>query len=179
MIELIDKDSNKKVMAMMFGKLCYRGDCYAIYCIRRGKEEANLFVSRMVSNSEGFALDHDFVNGEKEVMEGIIQKLLNKVPILDLEQDGFSLTSDIKLEGIQFFSVKICYVTTVPKILVKDCMLFYGLVTNEHFDTPLVQVADEKGYFNKGFVSNIGVILFGIFVLVACLVGVFSFLFGK
>ena len=179
MIEILDRNTGNKMMAMLFGKILYQEEAYVVYCVRRGQEDANLFVSRLVKNSESYAMDHHFVNGEKEVLEGIVQKLLNKLPILELEQDGFSLSSEITLTEGQFFDIQKCYVTTVPKKLIKDCMIYYGLVTKNLFDSPVVEVQDEKGYFNKGFINNIVVILFGIAVVIFCLVAIVDVILKK
>lgn len=179
MIEVLDRTTGSKLMAMLFCKILYQEESYVIYCVRRGEDEANLFVSRLIKNSEGYSLDNHFVNGEKEVLEGIVKRLLNKDSILDLEQDGFFISSEISLTEGQFFDIKKCYVTTVSKGLIKECMIFYGLVTKSLFDSPIVEVQDEKGYFNKGFVSNIIVIIFGIVVVIFCLVTVVGILFHK
>jgi len=178
MVEVIEKNTGTKMMAVMFGKLMYQEESYAIYCIRRGKEDANIFVSRLLKTSEGLALDDDFVNGEKEVIEGIIKKLLSKISLLELEQDGFSLSKEIDLsEGLSFDSKK-CYVTTVPRNLIKECMIEYQLVTESIFEVPLVEVQEEK-LLNKGFISNVILIVFGIVVIIFCLVVVGGVLFGS
>ena len=78
MIEVIDRDTNQKMIAMILCSICYRGDCYLIYCIRREKDDANLFVSKLVQNSQGYVMDSNFLNGEKEVLDNIVQRLLNR-----------------------------------------------------------------------------------------------------
>ena len=177
MVEVIDRDTQNKMMAMMFCKIGYQDESYAVYCIRREKEDANVFISRLVKNSEGYVLDDDFVNGEKEVIEGIIKKLFSKIPVLELEQDGFSLSSELVLSEGLTFDIKKCYVTTVSKKLIKDCMINYNLVTKNLFDSPLVEVQDEKKYFSKGFVSNILLIIFGITVLLFSIITIIGVIF--
>ena len=78
MIEIIDRATMQKMMAMIVCGLCYQGDCYLIYCIRRNNEEANVFVSKLIKGSMGYVIDTDFSNGEKEVLDGTINRILNK-----------------------------------------------------------------------------------------------------
>lgn len=178
MIEVIDKDSNQKMMAMILCGICYQDDCYLVYCIRREKEDANLFVSRLIQNSQGYVMDFSFENGEKEVLDRLVQRLLNKESKKNLEEAGFSIMKDISLNGICYFDIQKCYVSTVPKSLIKDCLIYYGLVSEKLFDQPVVEVVEDKRKFNEGLVGNIAFILFGIFLIIFCILVIYEVLSG-
>lgn len=176
MIELID-DSNRKIMVMPFCTVSYSEYKYFIYCTRRVNDEINIFFSKIIKTSEGDALSNEFVNGEKEIIEKVIKKMLSNEDISKLEKDDFKINNDITLEGIQRFDFNICYITTIPLKKVKECMIFYNLVKKDYFSTPTIEVLDES-YFNKGFISNIGLIILGIVVLIICIIGIFIFIRG-
>lgn len=166
MIEVIDKETNQKMMAMIVCGICYKKDCYIIYCIRREKEEANLFVSKLIQSSQGYVMDNNFSNGEKNVLDDMIRRLLNMESKENLEEDGITLLKDVVLTNDHFFDIEKCYVSTVPRNLIKDCLIYYQLITEEMLEPPLVEVIEDKRIFHEGFVSNIALIVFGIVVLV-------------
>lgn len=178
MIEVIDQETNQKMMAMIFGGIQYQNDRYVVYCIRRDKMDANVFVSKLVQNSQGDVMDTNFDNGEIKVLEGIIQKILSKRSKKEIEKDGFSFFTDFSWDGVNYFDINKCYITTVPRNLIKECMIYYGLVREEIFDQPVIEVVSPKK-FNKGFISNVILILFGIAVLIFSMVIVIGFLFDK
>lgn len=178
MIEVIDKESNQKMMALILCGICYRGDCYLIYCIRRDKEEANLFVSKLIRNSQGYVMDFNFENGEKQVLDVLIQRLLNKEKMDVLENDGFTIMKDVHLDGIQYFAINTCYVSTVSRSVIKDCLIYYELVSEKMFDQPVVEVVEDKRKFNEGFVSNIALIVFGVVLVVFSIWVIYGVLFG-
>lgn len=162
MVEIIDIDTGTKMIAMIFGSVKYDKEKYVIYCVRREKDDANVFVSKLVQNSQGYAIDHEFRNGEKEVIEGIIQRILSKVSKDSLEKDDIQLFSDFDLIGVNYFDIKKCYVSTVSIDFIKECMIHYGLVSERVLDRPVIEVKDEKKKFNEGFVSSLLLILLGI-----------------
>lgn len=168
MIELIDKSSNKKMMVMVMCGIKYQDDNYLLYCIRREKEDANIFISKLVINSEGYTINNDFDNGEKEAMEDVVKKIINMTTIDMLNNQGFEVIKDIKLDGINYFDVKKCYVSTVSRNLIKSIMDNYGLISDSIKYSPIVEVKDDKK-FNQGFISNIALIVFGIFLLMFCI----------
>lgn len=178
MIEVIDKDSNQKMMALVLCGICYSGDCYLIYSIRREKDDANLFVSKLVQSSQGYVMDFNFENGEKQVLDTFIQRLLNKEKRDVLESEGFSIMKDIQIEGIQYFNIDICYVSTVLRVTIKDCLIYYGLVSEKLFDQPVVEVIEDKRKFNAGFVSNVALIIFGIGLVIFSIWVIYGVLFG-
>ena len=178
MIEVIDRDTNQKMIAMIFCSICYRGDCYLIYCIRREKDDANLFVSKLVQNSQGYVMDSNFLNGEKEVLDNIVQRLLNRDSIEVLEKDGFSIQRDVTLDGVCYFDIERCYVSTVSKTLIKECLIYYHLISEKLFDQPVIEVASDKRKFNEGFISNIALIIFGIILVLFCIWVIYGVLFG-
>ena len=65
MVEIIDDNTNRKMMAMILCDICYKDDYYVIYAIQREKDEANIFVSKLVKNSNGYVFDYNFSNDEK------------------------------------------------------------------------------------------------------------------
>ena len=78
MVEIIDKNTMNKVMAMIMGGFSYNDDNYIIYCVRREKDDANIFVSKLLKNSQGYVIDYNFDNGEKSVLDKVVQRLLSK-----------------------------------------------------------------------------------------------------
>ena len=168
MIEVIDKDSDVKMMALLLCGILY-GECmYVIFAIRRDKIDANLFVSKLVKNSNGYVIDTDFQNGEKEVMDSVVKRLLNHDAKEKFEEDGFSILDDISLEGTQYYDINSCYVSSVPLIRIKEMMKYYSFIRENLFEQPILDVKEDKRIFNEGFFSNILLILFGILVIVFC-----------
>ena len=55
---------------------------------------------------------------------------------------------------------------TVPKGLIKDCLIHYGLSDDGIFNSPVVSVVEDKKSFNAGFVENVFLVIFGILVLI-------------
>lgn len=168
MIEVIDKDSDVKMMALLLCGILY-GECrYVIFAIRRDKIDANLFVSKLVKNSNGYVIDTDFQNGEKEVMDSVVQRLLNHESREKIKENGFLILDDISLEGTQYYDVEKCYVSSVPLICIKELMKYYSFIRESLFEQPILDVQEDKRIFNEGFFSNIILILFGIIVIIFC-----------
>ena len=178
MIEIIDKETNQKMMATIICGICYQGDCYIIYTVRREQEEANVFVSKLIRNSQGYAMDFEFANGEKEVLDNIVQKFLNRESKEVLESDGFSILENVELNDKKYFDIKKCYVSTVSRDLIKNFLIYYGLINRKMFEQPVVEVLDDKRKFNEGFVSNIALILFGVFIIGFSIYVIWGVLFG-
>lgn len=175
MVELIEVGENIKVMAMLLFGIERKGGKYAVYAVRRDEENVNIFLSKILKNSEGLILGHDFENGEKEAIEGVVQRLFSKVELSALVVDGFSLVKDIQLDGVISFAAERCYVTTVSKDFLKDFLLHYGLVTKRMLDRPVVEVVKSKKFFNEGFASSLGLIVFGILIVVVALMAIIQF----
>ena len=178
MIEIIDQDTNQKLMAIILCCICYNDDCYIIYAVQRSKEEANVFVSKLIKNSQAYVMNHSFENGEKEVLERIVQRFLNREKREELMADGFSILDDIKLDELNYFDIKKCYVSTVSKALIKDCLIHYGLVNEKLFDQPVVEVVEDKRKLSEGFASNILLIVFGLIILGFSIFVISGVLFG-
>lgn len=172
MVEIIDVNSKLKLMAMIVLSVDYNGSKYIVYCVDRGEGKANIFVSKLVINSEGLVFNHEFENGEKEVLDSLIKKIINKE---DIEKDGFKFNNSYKLGDINYFDMDKCYVSTIDKKVIKDIMIYYKLVTEKTFERPVVEVIEDKGWFNLGFVANMFFILFGIAVILFCIVMVVRF----
>ncbi|MBQ8681896.1 MAG: hypothetical protein IJ509_03190 [Bacilli bacterium] len=178
MVELVDRNSNHKMMAMIIGGLQYQDSSYLIYSIRRDQEMANIFVSKMLKGSLGYVIENDFDNGEREVLDGIIKRLLNKDSKEELEDDGFRFIKNVDLDSNLFFDIDKCYVSTVNRSLIKDCLIYYGLVSERMFNQPIVEVKDDKRLFNEGFASSIVLIIFGAVVLIFSCVVILGVIFG-
>lgn len=176
MVEVIDSDTGAKMMAMIFAGVQYDGEKYVVYCVRREKEDANVFVSRLVRNSQGYAMDHEFRNGEKEVMEGILQRILNKESKDCLAKDGIQLFLDFELSGILYYDINLCYVSTVQVSFLKECMIYYELVDKRVLERPVVEVKEDHHFFNEGFVGNLFLIFFGICLIGFCIFVVYGVL---
>ena len=76
------------------------------------------------------------------------------------------------------FDMDKCYVATVDRKLIKDCLIYYGLVNEKMFNQPVVEVVEDKRKFNVGFASSFILIGFGIFVLIFAGIVIYSVLFG-
>ena len=163
--------NNRKKMAMVMCEVTYDNDRYIVYCIYRGKMEVNIFVSKLVISSDGYTFNNRFKNGEKEVIDSVIKRIINKE---DISSDGFSISNNVKLSDINRFDLEECYVATINKRVIKDVMVYYNLVNEKTFDKPVVDVIDDNKVFNEGFVGNIFLIIFGIVVIIFCVVVVWG-----
>jgi len=174
MIEIIDSNSQKKMLAMVIADIEYMDDRYIIYAIDRGNGEANIFVSKLVVMSEGYTFSSDFANGEKVLLDKIIKKVINKE---DIEKDGFVISNKVSLSEVNYFDIDKCYVATVTKKIIKDIMIFYKLVTDKTLEGPVVEIVEDKRVFNEGFVVNIFLVVLGFIVIILSIVvvvGVFK-----
>ena len=173
MIEIIDSSSQNKMLAMVIANVKYMDDNYVIYGVDRGNGVANIFVSKLVVMSEGYTFNHEFENGDKELLDRLVKRIINKD---NIENDGFVISNDIVLGELNYFDVNKCYVATVSKKMIKDVMIFYKLVTEKTLEKPVAKVIEDKRIFNEGFAGNIFLILLGVVVIVFSIivvVGVF------
>ena len=176
MKELIDINSHVKFMAMICGGFRYQDFEYLFYGIRRENDEVNLFVSKLSHTSDGYVIRSDFENGEKEILDKYIQRMISREPVVYFENDGVSFIKNIELVGVNYFDVSLCYVSTVPRVVLKELLIFYDLVNEDMLGGPVVEVYDDKRKFNEGFAYNILLIIFGIFALCFCVWMVLSFI---
>ena len=175
MKEVIDVKNNVKMVAMLLCGVRYDGHEYLLYSIKRNNHEANIFVSKLIQTSDGYRIQHDFDNGEKEVLDRLVQRIISRDSIDALGNDGYSFVRNVELTGVSCFDINVCYVATVPIKLVKECLNEYGLVSEKSLENPVADVLEEHKPFSRGFVSNIFFIAFGIFILIfsiSILVGV-------
>lgn len=171
MVEVIDRKTKHKMIMMIMCGITYQSDSYLVYSIRRDKISANVFVSKLVKGSLGYLTVDDFSNGEKEVLDSVVNRILNKNSIEELECDGFSIIKDIEMDSNISFDIDNCYVSTVSRDLIKECLIYYNLVSESMFNRPVVEVVEEKSKFNEGFASSIVLIVFGIvIILFSCFV---------
>lgn len=173
MIEIIDTSSKCKMMAMVMANIKYDKTNYIVYCIDRGKGDANIFVSKLVVTSDGYTFNSKFKNGEKELLDGIVKKIINKE---NLEKSGFVISNDIELSDINYFDIDKCYVSTIAKKHIKNIMIFYKLITKKTLERPVVEIVDDERFFSEGFLGNIFLILFGVGVIIFCISVVISVL---
>ena len=179
MKELIDITDNMKMVAFVLGGISYLNQKYLLYAIRRDKDNVNVFVSKLTLSSSGYVIHHDFDNGEKETIDKVIQRILSKENILSLENDGYHFLKDIELSSDNSFDSEECYVATVSKDLIKECSVFYDLVHEDTFKSPVVSVVDDKRVFNEGFVGNVFVILIGLSILIFSIIILTSYFSSK
>ena len=78
MKEVIDVKDNIKMVAMLLCGVRYDGHEYLLYSIKRNNKEANIFVSKLVRTSDGYRIQHDFDNGEKEILDRLVQRIINR-----------------------------------------------------------------------------------------------------
>lgn len=165
MVEIMDRVTAHKMMMMILCGICYQGDCYLIYCIRRDMDEANVFVSKLIKGSLGYLVSDDFANGEKEVLDGVVKRLLNKESREVLENSGFSILKDMEMDNELTFDIDKCYVCTTSRNLIKDCLVYYNLVSEKILSQPVVEVVDDTKNFSEGFASSVVLIVFGVVIL--------------
>lgn len=172
MKEIIDMDSNSKIVCLVICGIKYGDDYYVMYSIKRDKIEDNIFVSKLVLSSMGYVMDNNFFGGEKEVIDEVIRDILNKDNVRVLNNNKIEIIKNIELEGINKFSIDKCYVTTVSRRVVKDVMVNYGLISLD--EKKVVVKEKELSTFNEGSISSLFLILFGIFVLIVSGVVIFN-----
>lgn len=174
MYELIDENRNIKMMSLIICTFIYGNNNYCLYSIEKDKEEDYIFVSKLVQNSQGYTLDNNFKNGEKEALDDIIASFLNHESINNLKEKGFNFTN-IELNGICKFNDKSCYVTTYNKNLLKECMLNYSL-TIPTSNSPIIKVK-KSNPVNKGNYEKILLIILGVLTIIISLLAVIKILF--
>lgn len=177
MIEVIDKKTDVKMLMMKLCGIRYGDDSYLVYCIRRDESNANVFVSKLINGSNGYVLYNEFLNGEKNVLDGVVKRLLNKDDKKNLERDGFLFVEDVSMDSNLVFEIDKCYVSTVDRSVIKDCLIFYDLANDSIFNQPVVEVRDDKSKFSEGFASNVVLIVMGVFIFIFCLIVMFGALF--
>ena len=175
--ELIDIKSNHKMVAMLMMGIGYDKDEYLVYSIKRSELEANVFISKLMKSSSGYVIMNDFTNGEKEVLDKIVQRILSRENVESLEKDGYRFIKNIELEGTNYFDIDLCYVTTIPKSLVKECLIHYNLVSENMLKGPIVEVREEKKKFNGGLVGNLFLVIFGIFIFIFSIIILYGIIF--
>lgn len=177
MKEIIDEKNQIKMMALLICGISYGEEKYLVFSVKRTKDEANIFVSKLVNVSDGMAIDSHFKNGEKDVLDDIVKRILNQENEEVLNKDGFTLIKDVSLTDINSFDVNACYVSTVEEMVVKRCLSFYNIVTNGTLDSPVIEVKDDKRKLNQGAFLNIFFIIFGVIVVALGVITIFKYIF--
>lgn len=178
MVEVIDRKTKHKMLMMVMCGITYQDNSYLVYSIRRDKTNANVFVSKLIRGSLGYLIVDNFDNGEKEVLDNVVKRLLNKDSKEELERDGFTIIKDIEMDNNLTFDIDKCYVSTVSRSLIKDILIYYNLVNENIFNRPVVEVIEEKSKFNEGFASSIVLIIFGVVIIVFSCVVIYSVMFS-
>ena len=176
MKEFIDEKNQVKMMALLICGVCYNDDKYLIYSIKRTGDETNVFVSKLVDVSDGVTIDSHFKNGEKEVMDNVVHRILNQELEEKLNQDGFTLIKDITLVDVNYFDVDASYVTTVSEAAVKRCLSFYKIVIKGTMDSPVINVVDDKKKLNSDALPNILFIVLGVIVVILGIITILKFI---
>ena len=166
MKEVIDVKNNVKMVAMLLCGVRYDGHEYLLYSIKRNNKEANIFVSKLVRTSDGYRIQHDFDNGEKEILDRLVQRIISRESVDSLVSDGYSLIQNVELVGVSCFDVHLCYVATVPIHLIHECLNEYGLVHSDNVNGAVAEIVPDRRVFSHGFVGNLFLIAFGILVLI-------------
>ena len=172
MIELIDAEENVKFMATVISGIKYGNELYLLYAIERDNESDNLFISKLIKNSEGYVIDNNFSVDERDALDDVVLSILNKDPVDKLREKGISFVRDVYLYDINRFSVTKCYVTTYKKSLINDCISNYNLFVNKKKTAVVVREKDVS-YFSKSNRPTIYLILFGLLVLIVGIVLIF------
>ena len=169
MYELIDENNNIKMMALIICTFTYGNNPYCMYAIDRDNNDTNIFVSKLVTNSLGYTLDSNLSEDEKKALEDIIASFLSKESINSLKEKGFNITN-IKLNGINKFNEKKCYITTYNKGILKEVMLNYNLeIPNKN--TPIIKMK-KSAPINKSNIGSILGIILGVLTIIICLIAV-------
>ncbi len=174
MYELIDENKNIKMMALIICTFTYGNTNYCLYSIDRDKNDTNIFVSKLVTNSLGYTLDSDISNDELEALGDVVALFLSKVSLDQLKEQGFDLT-DLKLSGINKFNEENCYLTTCNKDILKEVMLNYNLEIPNN-NTPIIKVKKSKPVNKSNIGSILGLIL-GILTLIICILAIIKIIF--
>lgn len=178
MVEVMDRKTKHKMMMMVMCGINYQSDSYLIYSIRRDKDSANVFVSKLVKGSLGYLIIDDFSNGEKDVLDNVVKRMLNKEIKEELESDGFNIIKDIEMDSNISFDIDNCYVSTVSRDLIKECLIYYNLVNESMFNRPVIEVVEEKSKFNEGFASSMVLIVFGVIIILYSCFVIYSVMFS-
>lgn len=177
MVEVMDRKTKHKMMMMVMCGITYQSDSYLVYSIRRDKTSANVFVSKLIKGSLGYLIVDDFSNGEKEVLDSVVKRILNKEIKEELERDGFSIIKDIVMDSNIGFDIDNCYVSTVSRDLIKECLIYYNLVNESMFNRPVVEVVEDKK-LNEGFASSMVLIVFGVIIIIFSCIVIYGVMFS-
>lgn len=159
-MEILDVDSNVKMMANVLVMLKINNDNYMFYAINRDDEQDNVFVSKLVKNSEGYTTSYEFVNGEKESLDSIFSMLINNDDLKD--NKNIEIVKDLELAMYNKFSSNICYVASCSKNIINNVISKYGESSSSRV---IVKKPEENDSINY---NNLFLVLFGILVLIVC-----------
>lgn len=166
MFEIIDEKTGRKLMANIICRVECGKNPYLVYWIQRDAFQDNVFVSKLIKNSEAWTLNDDFSGGEKEVLDKVIAKVIAKKKREVLEEESILIYPDVKLSQINKFDINKCYVTTLNRDVIRDCMFYYGFLFNKSKGKVILR--NIKTRENQGFISNMVLIIFAIFAIIFC-----------
>lgn len=159
-MEILDVDSNVKMMANVLVRVKINNDNYIFYTINRDAEQDNVFVSKLVKNSEGYTTRHDFVNGEKESLDSFFAMLINNEDFSN--NKNIEIVKDLELAMYNKFSSNECYVASCSKNIIDNINSEYG---SSNLSKVIVKKPMENDSINY---NNLFLVLFGIIVLIVC-----------
>lgn len=176
MIEIIDENNNK-MKANIMCRIVFEGIEYCIYLIERDNVSINMFISKIVSNSEGIrSIDSGISSDVKDKLDVICNKIINKVSIDNLNSEGVKIIYDYKLDnGVNKFITNNSYVCTLKKEDINDIYKFYQFKNNIHSN--VVKIKESTNKLDKEDKKNIWAIIFGLISFVIIVLLIFLIIF--
>ena len=159
-MEILDVDSNVKMIANVLVMFRINNDNYMFYSINRDEEQDNVFVSKMVKNSEGYTMSCEFVNGEKESLDSIFTMLINGDDLSN--NKSIEIVNDLDIAMYNKFSSSICYVSSCSKNIINNVISRYGR-NSENMAVVRKPVQNESINYN-----NLILVILGVVVLIVC-----------
>lgn len=163
-MEIIDVDNNVKMKCLVMFCFRYGDGMYVVYSVKRDNSQRNIFISKLVVNSEGYTMDSNFTSDEREALERVVAKIINCCDRQILLDDGVKFSSDVKFSLVNKFSSSKCYVATYDNDVIEKIMKFYGVTKDK--SAVLIRNSSRVSSNNIGVIL---LILFGIAVIIGCL----------
>jgi hypothetical protein len=94
-------------------------------------------------------------------LDDVIRRLLIKENKESLEKSGFSILRDIEMDSSLSFDIDNCYVCTVDKDSIKECLIYYELINEKmkrghEYKTAVITFSKHPDfYLNKREENNI------------------------
>ena len=149
---LLDSNNNMQKNANVVVKFNYEGKDYLVYSISENEQNSQIFVSKLIVNSEGKYFIDNIVAEEKAKLSNIVYNIVILVPTesqkgISYEElsknyfDKFNLTLSIDIPELtlqNYYSN--CSIAITNKVLVENAVQFYNknLVTDEEEGSILI-----------------------------------------